>query len=191
MRALARSVMFGAIIAGAALSYLVAPAFAVASGAAFLLSESADMAVFTPLARRGWNRALAGEHGRGAVVDSVVFLHLAFGSLAFLDGQVVGKLTMTAAAVALSAVVRPMLPAKVCGMTLRPFLIALLVGTGRHVRRVRRDHAVARQLAHRRGSTPARRRAGDRLLGGVAAMTTTVRVSRRSGRCPVEPTVDR
>jgi uncharacterized PurR-regulated membrane protein YhhQ (DUF165 family) len=105
--------MFGAIIAGAALSYLVAPAFAVASGAAFLLSESADMAVFTPLARSadGTARLLASTVV-AAVVDSVVFLHLAFGSLAFLDGQVVGKLTMTAAAVALSAVVRPMLPAK-------------------------------------------------------------------------------
>jgi uncharacterized PurR-regulated membrane protein YhhQ (DUF165 family) len=47
-------VVMAAIILGAALSWLVAPAFAVASGTAFLVSEAADLLVYTPLERRTW-----------------------------------------------------------------------------------------------------------------------------------------
>jgi hypothetical protein len=42
----------------------------------------------------------------GLVVDSALFLALAFGSLEFLAGQVVGKLWMTVLAVALLWAVR-------------------------------------------------------------------------------------
>src|SRR5436190_21754949 len=41
-----------AIAVGAVLSALVSPQFALASGAAFLLSELADFAVYTPLRER-------------------------------------------------------------------------------------------------------------------------------------------
>jgi uncharacterized PurR-regulated membrane protein YhhQ (DUF165 family) len=82
----------GAVVIGAILSALVAPpALVLASGAAFLLSEFADLAVYTPLARRGLVAAVAASSLAGLVVDSVVFLWLAFGSLDFLLGQVVGK----------------------------------------------------------------------------------------------------
>ena len=85
----------GAIIAGAALSALVAPpALVVASAIAFLLSELADLAIYTPLARRGMVRAVALSGVVGLLVDSVIFLWLAFGSLDFLAGQVVGKAWM-------------------------------------------------------------------------------------------------
>ncbi len=81
-----------AIAAGTALSVAIAPAFLVlASGAAFLLSELADFAVYTPLQRRGLVRAVVASSAAGLVVDSLVFLLLAFGSLQFLPGQVVGK----------------------------------------------------------------------------------------------------
>jgi hypothetical protein len=74
------------------LSALVAPpALVLASGAAFLLSEFADLAVYTPLARRGLVLAVAASSLAGLVVDSIVFLWLAFGSLDFLLGQIVGK----------------------------------------------------------------------------------------------------
>ena len=63
----------------------------VASAAAFLLSESADFAVYTPLQRRGLVLAVAASSLAGLAVDSVVFLTLAFGNLEFLAGQVVGK----------------------------------------------------------------------------------------------------
>lgn len=99
-RALGRSAVVAAIVAGAGLSVLVAPRYAVASGAAFLLSELCDFAIYTPLEQRGWMRAVAASNAVGLVVDSIVFLWLAFGSLAFLSGQVVGKTWMTLLAIA-------------------------------------------------------------------------------------------
>jgi len=82
----------GAVVVGAILSALVAPpALALASGAAFLLSEFADLAVYTPLARRGLVAAVVASSLAGLVVDSIIFLWLAFGSLEFLLGQIVGK----------------------------------------------------------------------------------------------------
>ena len=89
----------GAILAGAAVSALVAPpALAVASGVAFLLSELADMAVYTPLRERRLGLAVLASGIAGAAIDSAVFLWLAFGSLAYLDGQIVGKLWASLAA---------------------------------------------------------------------------------------------
>jgi uncharacterized PurR-regulated membrane protein YhhQ (DUF165 family) len=84
-----------AIIAGAALSAAVAPAALVlASTVAFLLSEFADFAVYTPLARRRLVMAVVASSAVGLVVDSLVFLWLAFGSLEFLPGQIIGKAWM-------------------------------------------------------------------------------------------------
>lgn len=97
--ALGRRAVIGAILAGALLSALVSPTFAVASGVAFLLSELADLAVYEPLRHKHWVGAVALSNTVGLVVDSVLFLALAFGSLAFLPGQIVGKSWMTALAV--------------------------------------------------------------------------------------------
>jgi len=81
-----------AIVGGAALSALVAPpALVAASATAFLLSEFADLVVYTPLQRRRLVLAVLASSVVGLVVDSIVFLYLAFGSLDFLLGQVVGK----------------------------------------------------------------------------------------------------
>jgi uncharacterized PurR-regulated membrane protein YhhQ (DUF165 family) len=82
----------GAVVVGAALSAVIAPAaLALASGIAFLMSEFADLAVYTPLARRRLVAAVAASGAVGLVVDSIVFLWLAFGSLEFLLGQIIGK----------------------------------------------------------------------------------------------------
>jgi uncharacterized PurR-regulated membrane protein YhhQ (DUF165 family) len=82
----------GAVIVGAVLSALVAPPpMVLASGVAFLLSEFADLAVYTPLARRRLVTAVVASSVVGLMVDSIIFLWLAFGSLDFLIGQVVGK----------------------------------------------------------------------------------------------------
>jgi queuosine precursor transporter len=90
----------GAIAAGGVLSAIFAPpALVAASVAAFLLSELADMAVFTPLQRRGLVRAAVASSLAGLVVDSIVFLWLAFGDLQFLAGQVVGKALMVLLAI--------------------------------------------------------------------------------------------
>lgn len=90
-----------AIVVGAALSAFVSPRFAVSSAIAFLLSELADFAVYTPLRRRHWFGAILASNTVGLVVDSVLFLWLAFGSVELLGGQVVGKGWMTVLAVAL------------------------------------------------------------------------------------------
>jgi uncharacterized PurR-regulated membrane protein YhhQ (DUF165 family) len=91
-----------AIVAGAALSALVSPPqIALASGLAFLTSEACDFGVYTPLRRRGWLRAVAASNVVGFVVDSALFLWLAFGSLAFLPGQLVGKAWVTVLFVAM------------------------------------------------------------------------------------------
>lgn len=89
----------GAIIVGAFLSTtFTAPALALASASAFLTSELVDLLVFTPLQKKGLVKAAFVSSVAGLVVDSVVFLSLAFGSLEFLIGQVVGKLIMVVAA---------------------------------------------------------------------------------------------
>lgn len=83
---------FAAVLVGAALSgFISPPALVVASVAAFALSELGDMAVFTPLQRRGLVLAVAVSSAVGLAVDSVLFLYLAFGNLDFLLGQIVGK----------------------------------------------------------------------------------------------------
>lgn len=90
-----------AILVGAAVSAGLSAQLAVASGAAFLLSELADFAVYTPLRRRSWLAAVAASNTAGLVIDSALFLWLAFGSLDFLAGQIVGKLWMTGLAIVL------------------------------------------------------------------------------------------
>ena len=90
-----------AILAGAALSaLLVPPSLVIASAVAFLLSEFADLGVYTPLARRRLMLAVVASSFVGLVVDSIVFLGLAFGSLDFLVGQVVGKSWMVLLSIA-------------------------------------------------------------------------------------------
>lgn len=81
-----------AIGIGGLLSFAVSPAqIAVASSAAFLVSEMADFLVYQPLRERGLTRALVASNVVGLTVDSALFLWLAFGSLDFLTGQLVGK----------------------------------------------------------------------------------------------------
>lgn len=91
-RTLGAAWALAAIGAGAALSFAIAPpALVIASATAFLLSELADFAVYTPLQRRRLLLAMLASSAVGLFVDSVVFLYLAFGSLDYVAGQVVGK----------------------------------------------------------------------------------------------------
>lgn len=82
----------GAVVVGAGLSWFLAPPeLAIASGVAFLFAEMADLAVYTPLQRRRLVLAVFASSMVGLVVDSMIFLQLAFGSLEYLWGQVIGK----------------------------------------------------------------------------------------------------
>lgn len=84
------------MLAGAVLSwFLASPALAVASATAFSLSETADMAIYTPLRERGRARAVALASSIGALVDTIVFLWIAGFPIAIaLPGQLVVKVGM-------------------------------------------------------------------------------------------------
>ena len=80
-----------AIIVGASLSALLAPpSLVIASGVAFLISEFADLAVYTPLQKRRMILAVVASSIVGLIVDSAVFLLLAFGDLTDIWGQFAG-----------------------------------------------------------------------------------------------------
>lgn len=94
------------ITLGAGLSFLVGdPTIALASAAAFGLSELADFLIYTPLRSRSGLAAMTLSNTVGAVVDTLVFLTLAAPFLATVipsftvdqaaPGQVVGKLLFT------------------------------------------------------------------------------------------------
>ena len=104
-----RSWVAGAIVVGTAVSFIVSDAvsipgghtsIAVASGAAFLISETVDFAVYAPLRERQWTAAVVASNLVGATADSLLFLWLAFGSVDFAAGQIIGKTYMTVPAVA-------------------------------------------------------------------------------------------
>ena len=81
-----------AVLAGTLASAALAdPHVVAASALGFLISEFSDFAIYTPLQRRGLMLAVLASSAAGLVVDSVVFLTIAFGSLEFLPGQIVGK----------------------------------------------------------------------------------------------------
>jgi queuosine precursor transporter len=87
----ARGVVAG-IAAGAGLSAVLAsPQIAVASVAAFTASEIVDALVYTRLRRRTRLGAVAVSNAGGLVVDSALFVLLAFGNFAAVSGQIVGK----------------------------------------------------------------------------------------------------
>jgi queuosine precursor transporter len=106
-RRLGVGIASAAIIAGSLMSAVLAPpALVIASATAFLMSEFADLAVYTPLARRRLVTAVIASSLVGLVIDSVVFLWLAFGSLNFLTGQIVGKALMVVLSIPFIALLR-------------------------------------------------------------------------------------
>ena len=94
-RRLGWRIAFVAIFVGAALSAMLDPRLALASGITFLVAETLDLAVYTPLQRNHLVAAVIGSNVVGIIADSTIFLMLAFGSLAHLDGQIIGKAWMT------------------------------------------------------------------------------------------------
>ena len=81
------AIIFGAILS----AFLAPPSLLFASGAAFLLSELADCAIYTPLQRKRFVLAVFASGSVGLVVDSALFLYLAFGNMDFLVPQIIGK----------------------------------------------------------------------------------------------------
>ncbi len=112
-RLLGRNWGLAAVIAGTIVSIIVAPpGLVLASGVAFMLSELADFAVYTPLQRRGLILAVIVSAAVGLVVDSVIFLGLAFHSMDFLAGQIVGKGWAVLVSIPLVRAIRRLTPAE-------------------------------------------------------------------------------
>jgi uncharacterized PurR-regulated membrane protein YhhQ (DUF165 family) len=66
------------IAAGVALSAVLGDGrVALASALAFGVSELADLAVYVPLRRRGWRRAVTASNAIGAFADTILFLAIA------------------------------------------------------------------------------------------------------------------
>lgn len=85
-----------AIGIGAVLSYLLAdPYIAIASLAAFAISELSDFAVYSKVRDRSRTLGILASGIVGSVIDSVLFLWIAFGSLAHIDGQIIGKVAVS------------------------------------------------------------------------------------------------
>lgn len=75
---LGRLVILALMAVGIALSWwLATPALAVASAVAFTVSELADMTVYIWLRNRGRSRALLAAALLGALLDTLLFLHIA------------------------------------------------------------------------------------------------------------------
>lgn len=93
--------VFAAIAVGTALSWLLAsPRIAGASVLAFAISEALDSTVYAGLRSRSRLLAVAGSNVAGLLIDTVLFVPLAFGSFAAVPGQIAGKLIATALTVA-------------------------------------------------------------------------------------------
>ena len=84
-----------AVAIGAGLSAFLDPALALASGGAFLIAESLDLFVYTPLQEKNLAGAVVASNFVGLVVDSIIFLTLAGLPIVYAEGQIVGKLWMT------------------------------------------------------------------------------------------------
>lgn len=100
--ALGRWWCIAAILAGSALSFLLEDVgrIALASAIAFTASEFMDLAVYEPLRKKNWLGAVAASNTVGLVVDSMLFLWIAFASMHGLAGLILGKAYMTVLAVA-------------------------------------------------------------------------------------------
>lgn len=81
-----------AITVGAGLSFLLAsPQIAVASVVAFTVSETFDALIYARLHHRTRLGAVMASNTAGLVIDSALFVPLAFGDFTAAPGQIMGK----------------------------------------------------------------------------------------------------
>jgi uncharacterized PurR-regulated membrane protein YhhQ (DUF165 family) len=88
-----KKAVVASIVVGSGLSFILAnPFIATASLLAYAAGESSDFIVYNLTRRFGKSIAVLSSGLVGSIVDSVVFLLSAFGSLEFAIGNIVGKL---------------------------------------------------------------------------------------------------
>ena len=73
-----RVVVVGFVLAVALSIALASPRIAIASGAAFLVAQTLDVAIFDRLRRGAWWRAPLLSSGAGSVIDTAIFFGVAF-----------------------------------------------------------------------------------------------------------------
>lgn len=96
-----KAISLYAIAIGAVLSFFTStPEIAIASAVAFAVAELMDFLVYTKVRAKGVMLAVAASGVVGALIDSALFVYIAFGSLDFSLGNTVGKLYATIFAVA-------------------------------------------------------------------------------------------
>lgn len=95
----AKAALIAIGIGGFLSAFFAAPSLLFASVLAFILAELADLAVYTPLREKRLWLAVLLSGLVGAVVDSAIFLWIAFGSIDYIAGQTVGKMWMTILAI--------------------------------------------------------------------------------------------
>lgn len=113
---------FVAVLLGTTLTALVSPAAALASGTAFLVAELLDLGVYTRLRRR-FAVAVFASNLVGSVVDSVLFLSLAFGATAAASLTIpsaVGKLEASVITLMLLGLLKLGAPARGQSMEVAP-----------------------------------------------------------------------
>lgn len=93
--------LIAVILGGAASSFFSPAPIAIASSVAFVVAELADLGVYSKLRAAGKHYAVMGSQIVGAAIDSALFVWIAFGSLAFSAGTILGKLYAGAAVAAI------------------------------------------------------------------------------------------
>lgn len=97
-----RRVAVGAVLVGAAISFTLAPAaVAIASAVAFLVSEIADLWVYSRLREKALPAAVLASGLVGMAIDSALFSLIAFDTLRYQPGHWVGKIYASLAVAAL------------------------------------------------------------------------------------------
>lgn len=89
---------WAAIAVGAVASWWMtdSPRLAIASAAAFTISEAVDLFIYQPLRRNNWARAATVSNLGGSVVDSIAFLLIAeWFTWTLVAGQVIVKMVAT------------------------------------------------------------------------------------------------
>jgi uncharacterized PurR-regulated membrane protein YhhQ (DUF165 family) len=96
-----------AVLCGTGLSYIyVSKELAIAACSAYFISELADTVFYSWLQRYNLVFAVLVSSVISLVIDSIIFLHIAFHSYHFILGQIIGKLLMVILATPLILLVR-------------------------------------------------------------------------------------
>lgn len=90
-----RKVVVLAILLGVPLSFIVNPAVAIASTVAFTISETTDFVIYDKIRAASKIAGIIISGTIGGIVDSILFLYIAFGSIQYWEGQVIGKMFMS------------------------------------------------------------------------------------------------